>query len=462
MSRTDDHHGTAGPTAGTTDVRPLFEGDRPDRRHWTLAVAAGMASYLDSGIIVSLGVGLALIGEEYGIGAWGLGALSAALTFSIGVGALVGGRVADLVGRQRAFTAYILVYAVGMTAMAVSPSAGVLFAGVVVAGLAAGADLPTSVAVVSERSPARAQGRLVSVTQVMWVVGIAVTQVLGFAVAGLGLLGIRLIFAELAVLAVVTFLVRRFSPSVRSLEEDAREARSHQPGAGAGGAGGGAGARERGGLPLRTILTTRAMVVPLLLTTGFYVAWNLVANTFGQFQVYFLREAAGASQAVATGVGAAVIPLGIITSLVLVRLVDTRWRTTVLVVGMVIQAVAMTMLGLGAGVLAVYVAAIALYQLGSNSAGEALYKVWTQESQPVEARSTVQGATYAVGRFAVGLFALVTPTLIETARTPLLFFLVLCVLVALGFGLVLVRHMRARGLHPGSEPPAVEDVAAGR
>lgn len=453
MSRTDDS------PAGTTDVRPLFEGDHPDRRHWTLAVAAGMASYLDSGIIVSLGIGLALIGEEYGIGAWGLGALSAALTFSIGVGALVGGRVADLVGRQRAFTAYILVYAVGMAAMAVSPSAGVLFTGVVVAGLAAGADLPTSVAVVSERSPARAQGRLVSVTQVMWVVGIAVTQVLGFAVAGLGLLGIRLIFAELAVLAVVTFLVRRFSPSVRSLEEDAREARSHQPGAGAGG---GAGARERGGLPLRTILTTRAMVVPLLLTTGFYVAWNLVANTFGQFQVYFLREAAGASQAVATGVGAAVIPLGIITSLVLVRLVDTRWRTTVLVVGMVIQAVAMTMLGLGAGVLAVYVAAIALYQLGSNSAGEALYKVWTQESQPVEARSTVQGATYAVGRFAVGLFALVTPTLIETARTPLLFFLVLCVLVALGFGLVLVRHMRARGLHPGSEPPAVEDVAAGR
>ncbi|WP_299033273.1 MFS transporter [uncultured Pseudokineococcus sp.] len=453
MDRTDEDAGS------TTDVAPLFSGGEPDRRHWSLAVAAGMASFLDASVIVALGVGLALIGEEYGLGAWGLGALSATLTFSIGVGALLGGRVADLVGRLRAFTVYILVYAVGMAAMALSPSAEVLFAGVVVAGLAAGADLPTSIAVVSERSPARAQGRLVSVTQVMWVIGIAVTQVLGFALSGLGLLGIRLVFGELAVLAVVTFLVRRYSPSLRSLEADAEEARSHQPTRGEGR--GDRPRRTRGGLPLRTILTTRAMLVPLLLTMGFYVAWNLVANTFGQFQPYFLIEAAGASQTTATGVGAAVIPLGVIASLLVVRLMDTRWRTPVLVVGLSVQAVAMVLLGFGAGVLAVYVVAIALYQLGNNAAGEAIYKVWTRESLPVEARSTVQGLTLAVGRFAVGFFALATPTLIQDRLPALLAFLVVCVLVALALGLVLVRHMRSRGLHPGTEPPRVEEVAGG-
>ena len=40
---------------------------RIDARHWKLAVAAGMASLLDSAAIISVGVGLALWRDHYGL-----------------------------------------------------------------------------------------------------------------------------------------------------------------------------------------------------------------------------------------------------------------------------------------------------------------------------------------------------------------------------------------------------------
>lgn len=75
-----------------------------DRRHWMLAVAAGMASFLDSGAIISVGLGLALWKKSFGLDVWTVGVLGSTLTLFIAIGALTGGRVADLIGRGRVFS----------------------------------------------------------------------------------------------------------------------------------------------------------------------------------------------------------------------------------------------------------------------------------------------------------------------------------------------------------------------
>ena len=129
-----------------------------DQRHWKLAVAAGMASLLDSAAIISVGVGLALWRDHYHLTVWLVGVLGSALTLFIAVGALVGGRLADLFGRGRLFSVTILGYAAGALGVAVAPNAGVLIGSVIVMGIAAGADLPTSLAVLSERSPREPRG----------------------------------------------------------------------------------------------------------------------------------------------------------------------------------------------------------------------------------------------------------------------------------------------------------------
>jgi inositol transporter-like SP family MFS transporter len=339
-------------------------------------------------------------------------------------------------GRQRVFTLYILFYALGMAVMTLSVNEPMLFAGMVIAGLAAGADLPTSVAVVSERAPAHAQGRLVSTTQLMWTFGIAITMVLAFVFSKLDVLGARLIFAELAVVAIATWAVRRFDKDLMTLEEEVVEARRTNPGL-------------ETKIGLKEVFSSRAHLVPMGLTALFYIFWGMVANTFGQFQTYFLITVGGASQTLATGLSTALIPIAIIMSLFLIKFMDTKWRNTIFVVGALIQVAAMVLAGFGNGVIAIYVGALALFNIGAIIAGEANYKVWTQESFPLEVRATVQGLTYGVGRFVFAIFALFTPPLLAANPNALLYLLVLFSAIATVVGIAVFRYLAGQGIHPG-------------
>ena len=70
----------------------------------------------------------------------------------------------------------------------------------------------------------------------------------------------------------------------------------------------------------------------------------------------------------------------------------------------------------GGGTIAMIVGMIACYNIGNQFAGESIYKVWTQESFPVEARASMQGFINGFSRFCCGLFALVTPYLVAGDR----------------------------------------------
>ncbi|WP_442805389.1 hypothetical protein [Streptomyces sp. GMR22] len=68
-------------------------------RYWKLATLSGMASYLDSGLLIAISVSLAIWRDSFGMGVWMAGAMSAIVTFCIAIGSLIGGRLADLFGR---------------------------------------------------------------------------------------------------------------------------------------------------------------------------------------------------------------------------------------------------------------------------------------------------------------------------------------------------------------------------
>jgi inositol transporter-like SP family MFS transporter len=71
-----------------------------------------------------------------------------------------------------------------------------------------------------------------------------------------------------------------------------------------------------------------------------------------------------------------------------------------------------------------------------------LYKIWTQESFPVNARATVQGFTIAIARFLAAAFALVTPALIAWSPKGLYLLLAAFALVSGGIGAVILRRQR--------------------
>ena len=72
----------------------------------------------------------------------------------------------------------------------------------------------------------------------------------------------------------------------------------------------------------------------------FYVCWNLLANTFGQFQTYILVKA-NASQSLATGCGIVLNIVGLICGILFASAAGSKHRNKFFYVGIVIQAGAM-------------------------------------------------------------------------------------------------------------------------
>ncbi|MFC3996028.1 MFS transporter [Nocardiopsis sediminis] len=424
--------------ADTTTPPPRLDG-----RHWLLAVAAGMASLLDAGAIISVGLGLALWRDAFGLDVWTVGVLGSALTLFIAVGALTGGRLADLVGRGRMFSLSILLYAVAALAVAFAPGTAVLVTGVVILGIAAGADLPTSIAVLSERAPAGTQGRLVAFTHVMWTGGVVLATSLGFAVSGMGLPGIRLIFCLLALLAVATFAFRAFYPPFRALETEATARHTA------------AGVDPATALPLAALVRNRRYAAMLALTALFYLFFTLVANTFGGYKTYFMVTVGDATQTTATAISFGTTLIGLVGTIVFTRIADTNWRSRLFAAGVLVFCACQLLIAVTGGVvLPAVIAALVLYNVAFPFVGEALYKVWTQESFPVNARATAQGATMAVARFAAAGFALVTPALIEWSPSGLFYLLAFFALVSGLIGAVIIRRFRRDGIITAPEPGA--------
>src|ERR671933_1278719 len=181
------------------------------REQWYWTTLAAMASYLDAGSIVAVAAGLALWADYLSLSNTTLGLLAALGPNAIGaaVGAIVGGRLGDLLGRKRIYQYDLLLYAFGTLWMVFAFNTPMLFIGTFLVGVAVGADVPTSLAQVGEFAPSKARSKLMGLTQVAWSLGPIITLVLALVLPPYGLLGIRIIFAQLFVVSLVTWFLRQ-------------------------------------------------------------------------------------------------------------------------------------------------------------------------------------------------------------------------------------------------------------
>ncbi|MDH6432176.1 inositol transporter-like SP family MFS transporter [Streptomyces sp. SAI-144] len=415
-----------------------------EKRLWKVATLSGMASYLDAALIVSIGVNLAIYRDAYDMGVWMAGAISAIVTICIAVGSLVGGRLADVFGRRRLYNLDILCYALGAVIITLAPDDITLLVGVLLAGLAAGADLPTSLAVVSDASPDHARGRLIAFTQVMWMLGIIVVVFVGFALSDTGMLGARLITGHLAVAALVTWHLRSRLELATGPDPAQDQVPTEKP-------------AEQQGVALRNVWT-RAALVPMLATFAFYVTWGLGANTMGQFTTYLLVTVSGASQSVATGINLACLPIGLLLTLAFVRIADGPRRDRMFYVATLVQIAAFAIGTLTLGAIVGFLVFYVLYQLSYPFAGEANYKVWSQLTLPADTRGTTQGITYAVSRGVFAGVAFVTPALLDRSPSLLLWVITGCMALSALAGLYIVRVLIPR-VSPVATAPADVKVA---
>ncbi|MFT3835198.1 MAG: MFS transporter [Micropruina sp.] len=388
-----------------------------------------MAFYLDAAMLISVAIALPVWRDHFALGPWEVGILGSGLAYAVAIGALIGGRLGDRFGRLRVLTVDLLVFAIGAVLIVLAPSPGVLVAGVVVVGLAAGADVPTALAVISDAAPDHGRGRLAALTQVLWIAGVLFTYGLGFAVSGLGFAGTQVLTLHLVAVAMVTLMLRLAVGSRMPSPDPVRSV----------------GARRLG-------LARSAVLLPLLATGAFYLCWNAAATTLGSFGTYFLVTITGLTQSQATGLVLVSFAPSLAIALAFVRLADSRWRDRLFVVAALLQIAAYAA-GASSGGTAVWsmVVLVLLYSLSNAFAGEAIYKVWSLLLLPAEVRSTAVGLTYAVARVAAAAFLLVVPVIAEVDAALLLWVLAGSVTLSGLVGLFIIRHAAwRRRLNPQS------------
>ena len=368
-------------------------------QQWKWSALAGMASYLDAGSIVALGAGLALFQTHFNLTNGEIGALAAIGPNAIGcaLGALGGGWLGDRLGRKRIYQYDLLVYAAGILCVALAINREMLFLGTFVIGVAVGADVPTSLALVGEFAPAKARGRLLGFTQVAWSLGPVIVLGLALLLAPFGLLGIRIVFLHLFVVALVTWSMRR------GLSESARwtEATKNTPTA-----------RRQ-----TRALFSGANLRALSWTATIYLFWCLAAGTAGIFNPYIISSLHAGSQAASVGLTSAgfLLTMGV-TYGIFMRFSDCNHATRKLLwaTGSLLQIVAYGLFLVLPFTIPVIVANIVLFSIGNALAGEGFYKVFSQELFPTLLRGTAQGFTFGIARLGLGLWSFFVPVLANT------------------------------------------------
>ena len=102
----------------------------------------------------------------------------------------------------------MLFYAFGMAWLVFAVRPWMIVVGFIVVGLAVGADIPASWSLIAELAPSKERGKHSGVAQVLWYLG-PVVFLMFLVLAPLGVLGARIVFAHLAVVALVLTLCAR-------------------------------------------------------------------------------------------------------------------------------------------------------------------------------------------------------------------------------------------------------------
>jgi len=385
---------------------------------WRVGVIAGMASYIDAAAIVSFSTAMVIYQQALGITPDQIGLASGALTLGIAVGAVTGGRLGDRFGRRPVFTVTMLAIIVGAVVLVLADSFPLVIIGAILLGLATGADLPVSLSTISEAADDSNRGKILSLSNLLWLVGSIVAGGLGVLAAGLGRFGGQMLFGHIAVVATVVMVARLGVPesdSWRAARDERRAGVSTVRAARSG-------VRE---------LLRQPYLTPFLGLVVFYAFTNLAANTGGQFGTYLLVNFTDVDIATAALIGLPVLPLAVIGILWFMKIADSPKRFTYFTAGGVLWIVGLLIpVVFGYSFLTSFIAGIVVLG-GSIFAFEAIMKIWTQEQFPTLLRTTAQGAIIAVARLFAAILAAFTPS-IAGAGGPSLLYALLALFAAIG------------------------------
>ncbi|PAD15092.1 MFS transporter [Shouchella clausii] len=401
-------------------------------------ITVAMSNYLEAGAIVAGAGGLTLWVEYLQLTDMWVGLLGAlsANGFGAAIGALIGGALVDRYGRKFIYKYDLLLYMAGMLLIVFAFSFPMLLAGYVIVGIAVGALIPAAWTYIAEEAPPNERAARVGWSQFAWSIGPAITLFLSVALAPLGLLGSRLIFAQLFVVAIITWILQQQINESQIWEKEQEKARLTQSGQ----------AAVKGSL--KDLFTIKANLKALNFLIGIYFFWNLVAGTMGYFMPYIYETVGGLSAAQANLLQGVLWTFTVIaTYAVFIKLGDKVNRKLLFGTGGVLGIIAWLILtfgGMGMTELALFVT---IWGLAAGFGAQAFYALFASELFHTKYRAQAQGLMFCVVRIGVGLISLVVPAMISTIGFQTSGMIMIAFLViSLVIGVIMAPETRNRSL----------------
>ncbi|MFU8948152.1 MFS transporter [Mycetocola zhadangensis] len=383
---------------------------------WKATISVAMSNYIESGSIIAIATSLVFWQAEFGIDDVGVGLLAAlsANAFGAAVGALLGGPLCDRFGRKFIYTYDLMLYMVGVLIAAFAWNFGSLLLAFILTGIAVGAGVPASWTYIAEEAPKNARAKHVGTAQLAWSVGPTIGFLLAVVLSPMGLMGSRIIFLHLFVVALVTWWIRQ-GLSESGIWKDTKAMPVVM-----GRAGG-----------IRGLLSKRKNLIAILFLFGVYGLWNTVAGQMGIFmpRVY---ATAGVEDPMNQNLlqvllwGCTVLS----TYFGFMKFGDKVSLRKLYIVG--------GLLGIFSWVLLIFVEAstpiLILFAISWGVAAgigaQAFYSLWTSELFATRYRASAQGVLFFLARMAVGILSYWFPTLLVEHGVPFVGWIMLGLLAA--------------------------------
>ncbi|RJZ34685.1 MFS transporter [Listeria monocytogenes] len=363
-------------------------------------IAVSLTNYLDSGCIVAGASGLTLWATQFGLSSFAVGLLGAvsANAFGSAIGALIGGHLADKYGRKFIYTYNMLVYMLGVTIIMFAMNFPMLLIGFLITGLSVGAGVPASWTYISEMADPSIRARNIGISQFAWSCGPAIIFTLGIIVSPLGLLGNRLLFLSLLIVAFVAWQLQR--KLEESKDWEAEQVKMKESG-------------NRLEHPFKTAFSSMVNVKSVLFLVGVYLFWNLVAGAMGFFMPFVYETVGGLSNTQANLLQAVLwILTAASTYFGFAKFGDRVSHRGLFFVGalmavaswVVLTFVGMSWVGLWTFVI--------LWGISAGIGAQAFYALWSTELFPTKYRGRVQGVMFFLVRGSTGVWSIVFPVIL--------------------------------------------------
>ena len=141
-------------------------------QHWKIMLISGMGFFTDAYDLFVIGVVMALLKPIWHVGTVEESLVTSTALLAAAFGALLFGRVADMVGRKRIYGVEVLVLAAGAIGCAFAPNIWWLIGLRFILGVGIGGDYPVSATIMSEYAGKSSRGMLVTLVFAMQAAGL--------------------------------------------------------------------------------------------------------------------------------------------------------------------------------------------------------------------------------------------------------------------------------------------------